>query len=274
MHGYKLALTFSLSAGLIIIFAFILFFNKSEEVLILPDEIPFQEIANTDTVSLQDTTVSVTTSQENEVIKQDSALQEFAQIPVQINLAVPFLVQAPTGNWGNPFAEACEEVSVMMAAYYYAGDRNAFSNPGIAEQKIIEVVEKQKEILNGIWVDTGAELTKKFAEAIYPITLQPVYGPTIEQIKNELLAGRPVIVPAAGQRLGNPFFSGVGPDYHMLIIKGFNEKGFITNEPGTRRGESYIYSFDVLMNALADWDSEIGLRTDRPVAIFTSPRLD
>jgi hypothetical protein len=39
----------------------------------------------------------------------------------------------------------------------------------------------------------------------------------------------------------------------MLIIRGFNEDKFITNDPGTKRGEAYRYRFGDLLWAVHDW---------------------
>ncbi|KKR45570.1 MAG: hypothetical protein UT82_C0026G0013, partial [Parcubacteria group bacterium GW2011_GWB1_40_14] len=78
---------------------------------------------------------------------------------------------------------------------------------------------------------------------------------TVDTIKRELAAGNPIIVPAAGRELGNPYFTSPGPLYHMLVIRGYtSDDKFITNDPGTRRGEEYTYKFDILMNAIHDWN--------------------
>ncbi|NOS68166.1 MAG: hypothetical protein HOO67_07475, partial [Candidatus Peribacteraceae bacterium] len=67
----------------------------------------------------------------------------------------------------------------------------------------------------------------------------------------------PVVIPAAGRDLGNPYFSGEGPWYHALTIIGFEEgwtgDKFIVNDPGTKRGSQYKYDVDVLVSAIHDW---------------------
>lgn len=55
--------------------------------------------------------------------------------------------------------------------------------------------------------------------------------------------------------LGNPYFTPPGPIYHMLVIKGYNLTEFITNDPGTRRGADYVYSYQTLMKAIHDWNN-------------------
>ncbi|MCK4891623.1 MAG: hypothetical protein KAS78_03060, partial [Candidatus Pacebacteria bacterium] len=63
------------------------------------------------------------------------------------------------------------------------------------------------------------------------------------------------IVPTNGQKLGNPYYTPPGPVTHNLVIIGYDitEKEFITNDPGTRHGEKYRYSEDILENALFDY---------------------
>ena len=67
--------------------------------------------------------------------------------------------------------------------------------------------------------------------------------------------GSLVLVPAFGQILGNPYFTPPGPATHMLVIRGYDEttKEFITNDPGTRRGEGYRYSYAALVRAIRDY---------------------
>ena len=76
---------------------------------------------------------------------------------------------------------------------------------------------------------------------------------SLASIKQQLDAGNPVIVPAAGRLLGNPYFSGEGPWYHMLVVTGYDSTHFITNDPGTKRGEGYRYQHTTLLNAIHDW---------------------
>jgi hypothetical protein len=93
----------------------------------------------------------------------------------------------------------------------------------------------------------------------YPdYSYQVINNLTADSIRQRLLLGRPVIVPAAGRELHNPNFKSPGPIYHMLVIKGFTEDGkFITNDPGTRNGADYVYTESVLMNAIHDWTGSV-----------------
>jgi hypothetical protein len=76
----------------------------------------------------------------------------------------------------------------------------------------------------------------------------------VSVIKQYLAEGYPVIIPAAGRLLGNPHFSGAGPIYHNLVLKGYDAEGFISNDPGIWQGKSYRYGFSTIWNAIHDWN--------------------
>ena len=174
-------------------------------------------------------------------------------LPTQMTLEVPFTSQAPYGNWDLPYQEACEETAALIAHYFY--EKKNF-DAATADREILAVVDFQEEHY-GFYKDTTAEETARFMRDLWGYKVR-VEEPTVGAIKQEIAAGRPVIIPAAGRKLGNPFFSGEGPLYHMLVITGYTDDGrFITNDPGTRRGEDYIYDEDVLLAAIHDWMGEM-----------------
>ena len=82
--------------------------------------------------------------------------------------------------------------------------------------------------------------------------------------------GKLVIYPANGQMLDNPNFTEPGPIYHMLVITGYDKDTFITNDPGTRNGFNYKYSYDTLEAANGTWDHdahEINLSDKRIIIV-------
>mgnify|MGYP001618174552 FL=1 len=54
--------------------------------------------------------------------------------------------------------------------------------------------------------------------------------------------------------LPNPHFRNGGPEYHTLVIRGYTEDSFITNDPGTQFGENFLYKYSDLMNSIHDWN--------------------
>ncbi len=91
---------------------------------------------------------------------------------------------------------------------------------------------------------------------------------TAANIRALISAGHPVIIPAAGQMLGNPYFSGDGPPYHMFVLVGYDSKGFITNDVGTKRGDKYRYNETTIMNSIHDWNGSTDTITSGPKAML------
>jgi uncharacterized protein YvpB len=172
------------------------------------------------------------------------------ELPSEINLDVPFTSQAPFGDWGMPYQEACEEASIIMVKHYLS--KEPFDADHVSAE-IIEMVEWETK--NGYGVDINATQTMEVGSHFYGIKGKVFYDEevTIDNIKRLLAAGHPVVIPAAGRILANPNYQGLGPAYHMLVIKGYDETHFITNDPGTRLGADYKYSYETIDNAIHDW---------------------
>ena len=193
---------------------------------------------------------------------------ESTELPAEINLAVPFTPQAPHGDWSPPFKEACEEASVYMVQAYYNGVPEGRIDPNTAEADLRQIVEFEKSIF-GYYKDTTAQKTGIFAEQFYGFTrIETIQNPTIDDIKRHVAAGRPVIVPAAGRALNNPYYTPPGPYYHMYVIRGYTNDGFITNDPGTRRGEGYVYRYDKVMDSMHDYNAEDMQKGERVVIVI------
>jgi len=173
------------------------------------------------------------------------------ELPAEFNLAVPFTSQAPFANWDAVHEDACEEASIIMLDAFYRGRTLTTQS---ADDEIYAIVDWETNML-GHWEDTTAEETAQILRERYGyVNVRLVENPTIEMIKREVAQGRPVILPAAGQLLGNRYFRQPGPVYHMLVIRGWTKDGMIiTNDPGTKRGEGFLYKPEVLLNAIHDW---------------------
>ncbi len=191
-------------------------------------------------------------------------------IPSQLNLDVPFLLQAPKQNWVQPFEDACEEAALIMVDAYYDG-RKADYEPDEGIKAILEVVAfEDKEY--GYNKDTNADEVANTAKEYFGYRRALVREATESSIKSALTNGYPVIVPAYGKALLNPNFRNGGPEYHMLVIKGWTKDGkWITNDPGTRRGPDYIYGKQLLLDAIHDFNAE-DMTLGRKVMIVLLPR--
>jgi hypothetical protein len=176
------------------------------------------------------------------------------ELATSINLSVPFTSQAPYGVWDVLHEDTCEEAAIFMVVRYYQGETVATIDQAEADKELYRLVALEDSF--GMGLSITAEQTKEVIEAAYPdFRAELVYNPTTDDLKRLLAAGHPVVVPAAGRELGNPNFSGEGPLYHMYVLRGYTEDGFISNDPGTRLGREYFYSTNVVMNAIRDWNN-------------------
>jgi len=175
-------------------------------------------------------------------------------IAAAVNLKIPFVSQAPHRNWDMPYQEACEEASAIMASLYYQGDTRDMVIGDAGDALLKKVIAWEEERF-GYYKDTTVAETVVMLEEYFKLRARIVDNPTVEDIKEAVAAGHPVLVPAYGKALPNPYFKNGGPLYHMLVVKGYTETKFITNDPGTNtRGAEFTYVYDALMNAIHDWN--------------------
>lgn len=195
-------------------------------------------------------------NEDTEGVVVDTAAREATSdpLPDAVNLAVPFSSQAPHGIWDAFTEETCEEASFLMASAYYQGIPEGVLDPATADADFRLMVAVEEGL--GFGSSISAAQFVAFADAYNATRVRIIEDPSVDDLKALLAAGNPILVPAYGRKLGNPFFTGEGPLYHMLVLRGYTPTMFITNDPGTRHGENYQYSYDVLMQAIGDWDGD------------------
>lgn len=191
-----------------------------------------------------------------------------AKLPRSVYLAIPFTSQAPHANWDQPYQDACEEASALMAHAFYA--KQKFTRDE-ANNELLKIVEWQNQRF-GDYKHTTVEQTADLLQEYFKHeNVRIITNPTANDIRRELASGHPVIVPAAGRLLGNKYFTAPGPVYHMLVVRGYDRWGyFITNDPGTRRGNGFRYKEKVLMNAIHDWH-DTDIKKGAKVVIVVDP---
>lgn len=170
---------------------------------------------------------------------------------------VPFVSQAPSGQWSDiVFQNACEEASMLMAVSWMRGEIRIERHQ--AEESIRKISELTQTRFGEGTHDTSVEDTSRIFEELYgPLSLEVLPAVSLEIIRNRVLEGDIVIVPADGRKLRNPHFRSPGPEFHMLVIRGYDSdrKEFITNDPGTWFGEGYRYDEDRLYAAIRDYET-------------------
>ena len=169
---------------------------------------------------------------------------------------IPFTPQAPFGEWDNPiYQDGCEEAAVLMSIKWARGEELSLD---AADKEITAMadwqIEKYGEFRDTSVEDTTSRIIKEYfgyagAEVRKNISL--------DDIILELNKGRLIIVPTNGQALDNPYYTPPGPARHNLVIYRYDKETheFITNDPGTKRGEGYRYKAEVLFNAIQDYPS-------------------
>ena len=175
--------------------------------------------------------------------------EEDQTLPKTFNLGIPFYAQAPDGKWELPWKEACEEASLILGRYYLTD--KTLSKSQFKEDVL--AMTKMEEDMFGSYIDTTVAQTDELYRKFYSNAKTKIIdNPTIVQLKKELAQGHPIVAPFAGKKLGNSNFTNGGPRYHMLVIRGYDEKYFYTNDVGTSHGENFPYSYAVIMDALHD----------------------
>lgn len=180
-------------------------------------------------------------------------------LPASFDTKVSFASQAPFGDWGMPYQEACEEASMITTVKYFKKEP---LDKTIMNDEILKVVKWETD--NGYPIDLTAAQVVEVLDKYFGVKSHLDTTVTVDEVKKELVAGNLIILPLAGREIGNPNYTAPGPLYHMLVVRGYNKTDFITNDPGTRKGEAYHYKYNVLLNAVHDWTG--GVR------IFHDPR--
>ena len=188
---------------------------------------------------------------EEESIQPEESTSLETEIPNEINLTAPFYSQAPEGDWSQPWQDACEESSLVLAHYGMKGETLTKEE---FKKEVLAMVDWENENF-GYFESTPIEQVVQLYEAFYEdaFSTKVIEDPTVEDLKKELAQGHLIVAPFAGRMLGNPFYSGDGPYYHMMVMKGYDEEHFITNDVGTRRGENFIYPYQTILDAMHDY---------------------
>lgn len=166
-----------------------------------------------------------------------------------INIQSQFYSQAPLGNWSDPWDNACEEASALIIANTYY--KHNWTKEQFADQ-ILKMVEWEKQNL-GLHKDTNAAQTTAILKEYLNLETITHQDPTLEQIKGILDKGHMIIGFFAGKTLGNPNYINGGPNYHVIVIKGYTtDNKIITHDVGTNFGADYIYDWTTIQTAMHD----------------------
>lgn len=168
---------------------------------------------------------------------------------------VPFYVQAPFKKWEEDiFQSGCEESSLFMAMDWILGKEKTEKK---LESDLREITDWELKrfgtSMDTSLPDTGIILKEYFNFSdFFILKLEK-----IENIITQLEKGYLVLIPTNGRELKNPYYTPPGPQYHMIVILGFDrEKNeFITHDPGTRRGANFYYPAENVWRSIASYET-------------------
>jgi hypothetical protein len=192
-----------------------------------------------------------------------------------VNLKVPYIKEVPSGTSGGPWKNACEEASFTMLEKYYTGKKIMDLASGKA---FMVMLFNRENSLYGSNVNSDTTQSKFLIDNYSDYNAKIIDAPTIDQIKNKIDSGRPVITPHYGFDLHNPNipFLRIGTSYHMMVIIGYDDAAqqFIVNDPGdTVDGQGYRYGYDLFMSTIHDYSYQTKKANGPTRAIFTYPKL-
>lgn len=191
-------------------------------------------------------------------------------------LNVPFTSEIPDGKWVGPWKNGCEEASIVMVEQYYFGKTNLSKSKAKAEMTGYFNIENR---IFGQNANTNATETAKLINeyaASFGATVKD--NPTLDEIKKELLEGRPVITLNYGFELRNPLinFARNGSYYHMMVLVGYDDEKqeFVVNDDGNdKSGQNFRYGYNTIMRSLNDYVHRTRKTNGTPRVLFTFPRL-
>jgi len=215
-----------------------------------PTPINLKDIT-TSTISTMHQVVSTTTPHTN-IVTGTKTQPSVVRIASKFNIAVPFMTQSPLVIWDEVHNETCEEAAALMV--YFAINEIPLPDKQEQEEYLQQLIAWQNEKFGDYKDTTVAQVALMMREKLNMDAIEIQENPTRESIAQLLQSGALIIAPTSGKDLFNPNFKNGGPKYHMLVVRGYDEKYIYTNDPGTRNGKNYAYTHEVFFNALHDWN--------------------
>lgn len=192
-------------------------------------------------------------------------------LPSQALLEVPYISEAPDGNWTGPWINGCEEAAVAMVESFYKGVKTVST---VDARNLMQQLFDEQDKEWGSNANSDAARTAQLVQTLGLFKVAIKEKPTVEDMQKEIHAGRPVITLHRGFDLGNkniPFLS-TGSSYHSVVVIGYDNvtQEFITNDDGdAKTGKGKRYSYDVFMKSLHDYNYEEKLANGPARVIFT-----
>lgn len=112
---------------------------------------------------------NITIKPENQQIAPKNTINTETNIKDEVLIGVPFADQAPHRDWGEPYQEACEETSIIMANQFIRGNQTEDLDKDYINQEIVDMVSWQEANLGGHY-DLDASMTLDLFKNYYTAT--------------------------------------------------------------------------------------------------------
>jgi hypothetical protein len=177
-------------------------------------------------------------------------------LPASKNLVVPYASQAPFGNW-KVHEESCEEAALLMYHDFLDGTVNPSGKISDTNADSVYRTMKTWQVAHyGKEADLTMEALGKLATEYYGFKFKTAEA-NEDNIKRAIADGSPVIVPVMTHSLLNNMY-GPYTVYHVLLIKGYDAAGVITNDAGVGNGADHHYDWAVLFSAIDAQTEKMG----------------
>jgi hypothetical protein len=198
-------------------------------------------------------------------------------LPAAFRLGVPFTTQAPNGDWAR-HQNSCEEANLLQVDAYWKGDRSSTLDANTAEAGIAGLVAWQ--VKN--WGSEDDLTNKRLGELAaqyygYQYDIQPI---SEDGMKSSIANGIPVILGVTTHGLGNAHYPNYQAHYlvpgysvsHYITIVGYDDQGFILNDPGLTPGHGYHVLYDRLLFAVDNLDQQRPTLNEGRVMLLIRPK--
>lgn len=172
-------------------------------------------------------------------------------LPTSKKLEAAFIPQAPFSDWSEPWQNACEEAALLTLHHYIQGNKSVSKEQ--VKQEILDMIDWQMKYFGSHKDLNMKEVAEMAQEYLGYRDVEVTYDIEIADIKREIANGNPVLIPAAGRVLNNPNFTPPNPVYHNLVAIGYTENKIITNDPGTRLGANFEYTYENFYDSIHDF---------------------
>jgi len=162
--------------------------------------------------------------------------------PQSVILNVPYVMQAPFGEWSDRRQQyGCEEAAIVMAMAWVREATNSPTDIIFKDEALRDIVNmsEYERVIYGFYEDTSAQDTARVMREFYryeDVVVREHIG--IEDIKQELAKNRVVLLPLNTRATGMAVYRD-GPVRHMVIAVGYDDKNdeIIVHDPLFRNGE-------------------------------------